>query len=562
MMAQTPSSLRVALAQLNYKVGDLDANVAKIREAVASARAGGAELVVFSELALTGYPPQDLVHRKGFIDAQLRHLEALSALTDDDFGIVVGFIDRNPGKGKHLFNAAALLHEGKVKARVHKTLLPTYDVFTEARYFEPNDVFEPVSFKGVALGITICEDSWTIPSGWEMPAYSVDPLAELANKGADLLINLSASPFGMTKASFRKGLLGGHARALGKPLVFVNQIGGNDELVFDGCSYAFNQDGELVARLKSFEEDLLVTEIYYTKMFIGEPSWMRPAPATAEEEARQALVLGLRDYVHKTGFNKVTIGLSGGVDSALVAALATQALGPENVLCVGMPSRYSSEHSVDDARRLCENLGVRFEVSSIEPQFQAFLDQLEPLFEGRGPDVTEENIQARIRGVNLMALSNKFGGLVLACGNKSEIAVGYCTLYGDMCGALSVIGDVPKMLVYGICRHINDEAGKEVIPESILTKAPSAELRPDQRDEDSLPPYPVLDAILEAYVVECDGPEAIIARGFDEATVRRVIRLVHINEYKRKQAAPVLKISSKAFGPGWQYALAASYDVL
>ncbi|MFU8803165.1 MAG: NAD+ synthase, partial [Bradymonadaceae bacterium] len=441
---------------------------------------------------------------------------------------------------------------------------PTYDVFTEARYFEPNTVLDIPTFKGIHLGISICEDAWNSPNSWEMPEYAIDPIAEQVSAGAEILLILSASPFGIKKSAFRKELLSAHARVHHLPFIFVNQVGGNDELVFDGCSLLFAPGGELKVELQDFEEDLLVVDIPLVSNPLDEPmpdvrQWMRPVATTIEEEARRAIVLGLRDYIHKSGFSSVILGLSGGVDSALVAVLATEALGPENVVCVGMPSRYSSDHSVSDARALCENLGVRFELSSIEPQFSAFLEQLEPLFEGREPDVTEENIQARIRGVNLMALSNKFGSLVLACGNKSELAVGYSTLYGDMCGALTVIGDVPKMLVYSICRHINNEADQEIIPESILEKAPSAELRPDQKDEDSLPPYEVLDAILEAYIEERLEPSEIVERGFEEDVVHRVIRLVHIAEYKRKQAAPVLKITPKAFGVGWQYALAASY---
>ncbi|MBA2664651.1 MAG: NAD+ synthase [Bradymonadaceae bacterium] len=560
--AEQSSRLRIGLAQLNYKVGDLEANFAKIAATIERARAQGVELVVFSEMALIGYPAMDMVHRKSMLDAQLANLERVAKLTDASLGVVVGYVDYNhDARGKHLYNAAALCHDGKVVARIHKSLLPTYDVFDEERYFERAQRVGTHLFKGVRLGISICEDAWNSPNGWEMPRYANDPISALVKDGAELLINISASPFGIDKNLFRRELLAGHAQKHARSFVFVNQVGGNDELIFDGRSFVLSPQGELVCQLGDFVEDFAVIDL---PILAGAPVSLDPAllhpTTTAEaEQAYRALVLGLRDYVHKSGFKGALIGLSGGVDSALVAAIAVEALGPDNVLTVGMPSRYSSDHSVADAQTLAKNLGVRFELSSIEPQFQAFLTQLDPLFAGLAADVTEENLQARVRGMFLMALSNKLGHLVLATGNKSELATGYTTLYGDMNGALMVIGDTPKMLVYRICRHVNALAGYEVIPENILQKPPSAELRPDQTDQDTLPPYEILDAIIDAYMRLGLEADAICAQGFERPVVERTIAMIHRAEYKRWQGAPVLKISTKAFGFGWRYPLAANY---
>ncbi|TXD34734.1 NAD+ synthase [Lujinxingia vulgaris] len=558
-MIQTPSLLRIALAQINFKVGDLDRNVARIRDEVERARAAGADLLVTSELALTGYPPRDLLHRDEFIDAQLKTLEALAALTDDDFGLIVGYADRNPHHvGRRLVNAAAFCVGGRVKERVFKQLLPEYDVFDEARYFEPGGEAPILNFKGVRLGVSICEDAWAPVEHWEQPRYMGDPVAALVANGAQVLINISASPFARGKRAMREALLCEHAARHKRPLIFVNQVGATDELIFEGASVAIDSTGQIAHRLPDFASACEVVSVVTTGDVLG------PEGGSASErddigELRAALVLGTRDYVRKSGFKQVLLGLSGGIDSAVTAVIAADALGPENVHAVAMPSRYSSRHSRDDARTLANNLGIEFDEIGIEQPYTSFLDVLTPHFQGKDFDVTEENLQARIRGVYLMGLSNKFGKLVLSCGNKSELAVGYSTLYGDMCGALAVIGDVPKMQVYALAEEYNRLAGYEVVPRNIIEKAPSAELRPDQRDEDSLPPYPVLDAIVDRYVEDRQGIAQIIDAGFERRDVERVVGLIRRNEYKRWQSPPVLKVTAKAFGSGWRYPLAASH---
>ncbi|MFC7044714.1 NAD+ synthase [Halobacteriaceae archaeon GCM10025711] len=560
-MAHASRTLRVALAQQNYTVGDLDGNVARIRSAVAEARDRDADLLVCSELALSGYPPNDLLTREAFVDAQFDALDRVAAMTDDDLGVVVGFVDRNPeDEGKTLRNAVALCHGGDVVGHANKRLLPTYDVFDEARYFEPGTASPAHAFAGVDLGLSVCEDAWNQRDFWERPLYDADPVADLAGAGADLLVNVSASPFSLDKGAFRERLFGSHAASHGSWLVFVNQVGGNDELVFDGHSLVVAPDGEVVCRLPAFEEAVAVCEV---PLDGDRPDGDPPLATTGgshPEQARAALTLGLRDYVQKTGFERAIVGLSGGVDSSVTAALAAEALGPANVLGVAMPTRYTSDASETDARLLAENLGIEFPRLSIDDTFQAFLDHLAPVFRGREWDVTEENLQARIRGTTLMALSNKLGGLVLATGNKSELATGYCTLYGDMVGALAVLADCPKQLVYGVARAVN--ADREVIPGRVLERPPSAELRPDQTDQDTLPPYDVLDPILTGYVEEGRSADDLVAAGHDPATVERVLRMVHGSEYKRWQAAPVLKVTEKAFGIGWRFPLAASYDAL
>lgn len=546
--------MKVALAQLNFVVGDLDGNVERMRRALSDARAAGADLAVFSELALSGYPPRDLLSRDAFVDAQLARLDEL-ARESTTTPFVVGFTDRNrDSRGKRLFNAAALCDGGVVQDVVHKQLLPTYDVFDEDRYFEPTKSPRCMTFRGTRLGVSICEDAWNLDEMWERRLYHADPIAALASDGAELLINISASPFTLDKERLRRDLLQRHAKAHGLPLVAVNQVGANDELVFDGYSVVVAPDGELRRRLAGFEEDFAVVDVLDGDARVDVD--IHDPPPT--QRAYRALVLGVRDYLHKSGFRRAIIGLSGGIDSALVAAIAAEALGSENVWAVGMPSRHSSEGSVVDARQLAENLGIRFDVVPIEPVFSSFLDQLEPLFEGTEPGLAEENLQARARGTILMALSNKFGGLVLTTGNKSETAVGYATLYGDMCGALAVIGDVPKMLVYEICRWLNRD--REIIPHAILTKPPSAELRPDQVDADSLPPYEILDAILHAYVVEGATRDELLAAGFEGDVVDHVVRLLHRAEYKRYQAAPIIKVTDVAFGSGWRYPLVGNFD--
>ena len=490
--------MRIALAQLNTTVGDVAGNERRVLEAYRRAVEAGAELVVTPELSLTGYPPRDLLLRDSFIEANLAALERLAASVGEA-ALIVGFVGRNPARpGRPLTNAAALLHRGQVAAIRTKTLLPTYDVFDEDRYFEPAPENAVIHWEGRRLGLTICEDIWNDAEFGIQRRYRPDPAAALVAAGAEILINLSASPWQLGKERLRCGLLQAIARRHQVPVVYCNLVGGNDELVFDGRSLAFNRAGGCIGEAAHFREDFLLIDTEAT----GD---LPLAPVADEALLHDALVLGTRDYVHKCGFRSVVLGLSGGIDSALVAALAVDALGAENVRGLALPTEFSSQGSIDDARSLAANLGIRFDVVPIQGAFEAMKGQMGPLFEGRPEDTTEENLQARLRGVTLMAMSNKFGSLLLTTGNKSELAVGYCTLYGDMCGGLAVISDLPKTWVYRVARWMNRD--REVIPESSLTKAPSAELRPNQTDQDSLPPYEVLDAILEAYVVE-DRPVA------------------------------------------------------
>jgi len=553
--------MRIAIAQLDYTIGAFEANLAAMADAVARARDARADLVIFSELATVGYPPGDLLERQDFIDRNLDQLERVAQLTDENLGILVGFVDRNAsGTGKALHNAVALCHEGKVVDRYHKCLLPTYDVFDEARYFKSGSDVRPIDFRGVRIGVSVCEDVWADPDLDGRSLYHRDPILELIHRGAQLLVNLSASPFELGKADERRQLVRRYAQDAGRFFVYVNQVGGNDDLVFDGHSMVFDGRGQVVARAKDFSEDLLVYEVPDealdgAKNIEGQPGDIREVADSTEAEALAALELGLRDYVHKCGFDQVLLGLSGGIDSALTAAIAARALGPDNVLGVAMPTRYSSSGSLSDAQALANNLGIEFRTISIDDIFQSYLDGLAPVFSGLDEDVTEENIQARVRAAVLMALSNKFGRLLLATGNKSELAVGYCTLYGDMAGGLAVISDVPKTLVYRLARFLNSET--EIIPEATITKAPSAELRPGQEDQDSLPPYEIVDRIVEAWVAERRSIEEIIATGLDEEAVRHVVRLIITNEYKRRQAAPGIKITAKAFGVGRRYPIAA-----
>jgi NAD+ synthase (glutamine-hydrolysing) len=553
--------MRLALAQLNLTIGAFDRTYEQVRSAIARGRAAGADLVVFSELATTGYPPRDLLDHPSFVQANLDLLQRVAALTDEALGLVIGCVTPNEaGDGKPLFNSAALCHRGAVAGLHHKTLLPTYDVFDEDRYFEPGTRVDPFDFKGVRLGLTVCEEVWNDRDFWPKRLYPRDPVRELADKGADLIVNISSSPFTLGKGQLRREMIGREIANTRRPFAYVNQVGGNDELVFDGHSLLFDQGGRLVARGREFEEDFLVhTVAVGSAPTTSEPVTIADVSASPEEEAFKALTLGLSDYVHKCGFSRVVLGLSGGIDSAVVGALAAEALGPAQVIGVAMPTRYSSSHSLGDAEALAQNLGIRFEVVPIDAVFQSYLEALQPLFAELPPDVTEENIQARVRGGVLMAISNKFGALLLTTGNKSELAVGYCTLYGDMAGGLAVISDVPKTFVYRLARYINARAGRPLIPDSSLTKAPSAELRPDQTDQDSLPPYDVLDRIVEGYVERHHDIEAMVRQGLDRATVTRVVSLIDRNEYKRRQAAPGLKITSKAFGVGRRYPIAAEY---
>lgn len=545
--------MKIAAVQLNPTIGDVEGNTARILDGFARATSAGAELVVLPEQSILGYPAKDLLLRREVIEQNLAALQRIVAATAGlQAGVIVGFAEPNEGGiGRPVFNSAAFIADGQIVARSRKRLLPTYDIFDEARYFEPGGVQPVIDFRGRRVGVMICEDMWSTQQLLARPLYDIDPPCDLAAAGADLLINISASPYYLGKHESRLELMAGHARRYRTPLLFCNQVGGNDELLFDGVSSVVDATGRLVAQAKAFEEDLLLIDLEDL-----ESSRLEAMP-TGVANLHAALVMGLRDYMRKCRFTGVVIGLSGGLDSAVVACLAAEALGPPNVLGVAMPSRYSSEHSVADAKALAENLGIAFSIIPIEPLHAAFERELRPHFAGRPPDVTEENIQARIRGVTLMALSNKFGRLLLTTGNKSELAVGYCTLYGDMCGGLALISDVPKTMVYELAHEINRRAGREVVPRSTLTKPPSAELRPNQTDQDSLPPYEVLDEILARYEERLESIEQIVAAGFDSAMVTEVVRKIHLNEYKRQQAAPGLKVTSRAFGFGRRMPIAA-----
>ncbi len=549
--------MKIALAQLNPTVGDIEGNRRRILDAYSKAAAMGADLVVTPELSLVGYPPRDLLLKPRFVADNLAAFERLVGEVGRA-GLLVGFVDRSVGThGLPLHNAAALVAEGHVLAKKHKALLPMYDVFDELRYFEPGRGAHVVEFAGMKLGLSICEDIWTqeTTAGPASRSYNGNPIAELVQAGADLLVNMSASPFEIRKFAQRGDLVRTQARKYRRPVVCVNQVGGNDELVFDGASFAMDASGALVAQLAAFEEGLALVEIPGAKRLSPEP-----APMPDVVAVRQALVLGLGDYVRKCGFRDVVLGLSGGVDSSVVACLAAEALGADHVVGVAMPSRYSSPPSLEDAEALARNLGVRFLVIPIEQPHRAMETALAEAFKNAKPDVTEENVQARIRGNILMALSNKFGWLVLSTGNKSELACGYCTLYGDMAGGLAVISDVPKTLIYELARQINTDADRSPIPDRVLEKPPSAELRPNQTDQDSLPPYDVLDAILDLYVRQERSRDEIVEAGFNPEIVQKVIRLVDRNEYKRRQAAPGLKVTSRAFGVGRRMPIAQRYD--
>lgn len=543
--------MKIALAQINTTVGDMAANEAKILAAYQQAVAAGAELVVTPELAVCGYPPRDLLLKAGFLEQNTAVVERLARATGAT-GLLVGFAGRNEHRpGREATNAVALLQNGRVLATRTKSLLPTYDVFDEDRYFEPATENLPVEFKGILVGLTICEDVWNDEDFWRDRRYRRNPAVELAQAGAQLILNASASPWHLGKNQTRRSMLASLAAKVQCPLVYCNLVGGNDELVFDGASMVFDAQGRAIAEGALFAEDLILVDP------VAAPP-ISPKTYPDEEKIFRALVLGLRDYFGKCGFKSAVLGLSGGIDSALTAVIAAEALGRENVYGIALPSQYSSSGSLDDARKLAENLGIHHEVIPIQPAFTAVKAQLQGVFAGRPEDTTEENIQARLRGVMLMALSNKFGALLLTTGNKSELAVGYCTLYGDMCGGLAVISDVPKLMVYRVSEWINRE--REIIPRDSITKPPSAELRPNQTDQDSLPPYEVLDAILNAYVVEGVSVAEIVRRGFDEAVVRRIVRLINLNEYKRRQAAPGLKVTTKAFGLGRRLPIAQRFQ--
>jgi NAD+ synthetase len=542
--------MKIALAQINTTVGDIAGNEAKIRDAARRAEGEKADVVLFPELTLTGYPPRDLLLKKHFIAMNLAALNRLASASGET-AVIVGYVGENKGgPGREVTNEAAVLHRGKIVAARVKSLLPTYDVFDEDRYFEPGMKNLPVTVSGISCGLTICEDIWNDEDFWPNRRYQNNPVGSLVSAGVETIFNISASPWCVGKDKVRFDMLASLAKKTKRPVALCNLVGGNDELVFDGSSLVFNEAGQVIAQAKSFDEDFIVVD---TKT--APP--ISPAQISDEENIYHALVLGLRDYFRKCGFKSAVLGLSGGIDSAVVACLAAAALGPENVHGISLPSQYSSQGSLDDARFLAERLGIGYDVVPIQPSFESVKTELKPVFKGLAEDTTEENMQARLRGVILMALSNKFGSLLLTTGNKSELAVGYCTLYGDMCGGLAVISDVPKTMIYRLTNWIN--RSKEIIPQSTITKPPSAELRPGQRDQDSLPPYDMLDAILDHYVVQGHSLSEIVQLGFDEVTVRKVIRLIDINEYKRRQAAPGLKVTTKAFGVGRRFPIAQSY---
>lgn len=561
---------RIALAQVDTTVGDFDGNAATVRAATGRARAAGAGLVVFPELTLCGYPPRDFLDLPEFLDRAGRTLRSLAqpAEWSRDVAVVVGFPEAAPGAPPPgVYNAIALLAGGKVAAVGRKSLLPTYDVFDESRYFLSSDRSTTASAGPfpLRLGLSVCEDVWNDKRFWDRPRYERDPIADLARDGAGLVVNVSASPYAIGKPALRERMLGASAKGHGVPIAYVNQVGGNDHLVFDGGSMLVSKDGRVLARAPLFREALVVADLEGGRAdVLGlDGTTLPPSPPAAADpvadEVLSALVLGVRDYGRKCGFRSAVVGLSGGIDSALTACIAADALGPENVLGVAMPSRYSSSHSREDAAELARNLGIRFREIAIEPMHAAFSAQLEKA-EGKPlGDLADQNVQARIRGQILMALSNDTGGLVLSTGNKSELAVGYCTLYGDMAGGLAVIGDVPKTLVYRVARAANARAGRALVPERTFTKPPSAELKPDQTDQDTLPPYDVLDDILHAYVEVRLPLEGIVARGHPEDVVRKVLRMVVASEYKRRQAAPALKVSEKAFGEGRRFPIAHGY---
>lgn len=546
--------MKIALAQINPIIADIDGNRELILQYIDEARKSGADLVVFPELSTIGYPPMDLLENRKLVDDNLRSIESI-ARTCNDIAVIAGYVDYDSTGGPMLYNSAAFIRDGAVSSSHHKSLLPTYDVFDELRYFTPATSQEIVTLGGLRIGITICEDIWN-DSDYdnkffiEQRRYITDPLKNLLGKRIDLVINISSSPFCMGKNTMKWDMISSLAKKHEIPILYVNQVGGNDSLIFDGNSFVVNAQGEFTARARAFEEDLVVFDT----------TTDTPATPPSEnklEDIRRALVLGISDYLRKCGFRDVVLGLSGGIDSAITAVLAVEALGPNHVLGITMPSQYSSRGSIDDSELLAKNLGIQIRTIPIIDLFDQYKRTLSGIFQGKQEDVTEENIQARIRGNLLMSVSNKFGCLLLTTGNKSELATGYCTLYGDMSGGLAVISDLPKTLVYDLARHINRD--REIIPLSIIDKPPSAELRENQKDQDSLPPYDILDQVLECYVEKRMSAAEIIKLGYSEALVADILRKVNSNEYKRIQAAPGLKVTSKAFGLGRRIPIAQKF---
>ncbi|HIK36734.1 MAG: NAD+ synthase [Geminocystis sp.] len=551
--------MKIAIAQLNPIIGDIDYNLHKIRHTVSLASRQGAKLLLFPELSICGYPPKDLLFYNSFIEKINSSLHKFAQEAPPEIQVLIGTVTPNPSASiqgeKPLYNSAALLANGEIKQLFHKRLLPTYDVFEEARYFSPGNRANYFNIDDLKIGVTICEDLWNDESFWGKKNYPVNPLEDLLE--ADLIINLSASPYVCGKQKIREEMLSHLARNYNKPIIYVNQVGGNDDLIFDGYSFSVNKSGEIIARAKPFAEDLIYVEYSLGKKDLFPLSPPHPLYQQEEEEIYNALVLGVKDYAHKCGFSKAVLGLSGGIDSSLVATIAVSALGKENVLGVLMPSPYSSQHSISDAQQLANNLGIKTEILPIQGVMKAYDEILYPLFKDTEFGIAEENLQSRIRGTLLMAIANKFGYLLLSTGNKSEMAVGYCTLYGDMNGGLAVIADLPKTKVYSLCKWIN--RNQEIIPENTLVKPPSAELRPNQKDEDTLPPYNILDDILERYIHLRQSPEEIAKAGHSHENIQKVITMIAMAEFKRKQAPPGLKITDKAFGTGWKMPIASRW---
>jgi len=549
--------ITLAIAQLNPTIGAIAANAEKILNTVQTAHSQGADLVLTTELALCGYPPRDLLLNPSFIDLIEHQLQQLAQAIPPEIAVLVGTVSRNnqaAAQGqKTLWNSAALLHQGQIKQYFHKCLLPTYDVFDEDRYFAAANHSDNFTLKNTKIGVTICEDLWNDQAFWGQRHYPIDPLENLVSQGVDLVVNLSASPYSVGKHRLRESLISHSAKRFNLPLIYVNQTGGNDDLIFDGGSFAVDRQGQLVSRSPLFKEDLRYLQYDPEKRDL-QPTTLAQTPETKEAELFQALVLGVKDYLQKCSFQKVVLGLSGGIDSSLVAAIAVAALGSENVLGILMPSPYSSEHSVTDALALAENLAIQTQTVPIGSAMITYDQMLDPLFHDTPFGIAEENLQSRIRGNILMAIANKFGYLLLTTGNKSEMAVGYCTLYGDMNGGLAAIGDVPKTQVFALCQWLNRE--QEVIPPNVLTKPPSAELKPGQIDQDFLPPYDILDNILDRLIHHHQSAQMIIEAGFEPEIVLKVCRLVKRSEFKRRQAAPALKVTDRAFGTGWRMPIA------